>query len=52
MSIRHLHAALERAKDRHVYARRNLDRARAELNPSDPLHARSLHKIKGDFIAA
>jgi len=51
MSLNHLHAALDRAKDRHLYAKRNLDRARAELTPARP-DARSLRKIEGDLIAA
>jgi hypothetical protein len=52
MSLNYLHTALVRARDRHRYAKRNLERARAELNPKDPLHARSLRKIDQDLQKA
>jgi hypothetical protein len=47
-----LQAALNRAEERLRYNQRLYDRAKAELSPSDPQHARSLTKIEGDLISA
>jgi len=52
MSVKHLHAALDRAKERHKYAQMVVARARTELNSSDPLHARSIRKIEEDLANA
>jgi hypothetical protein len=52
MSNDHHHAALSRATERRSYALRNLARARAQLNSSDPLHARSIRRIEEDLADA
>jgi hypothetical protein len=48
----YLRSVLDRAQERRQYAAWLLERARGELHPNDPLHARSLRKIEGDLIAA
>ena len=51
MSLHNLRA-VERAKDRHRYAKGNLARAKQELDKSNPQHARALPKLEDDVVSA
>jgi hypothetical protein len=51
MSLHNLNGALERAKDRHRYAK-GTARAKQELDKSNPQHARTHSKLEDDVVSA